>query len=91
MHLKGLGSLKRDGQHCHHRNRRPLKNEPNEAPMEFGFGYLRISILVQGRSNVERREHGSDEEVHRPESELFARTDPRDHKYDYDYSPFVGA
>jgi len=56
--------------------------------VEFGFGHLRISILVQGRSNVERREYRGDEEVHRPESELFARTDPRDHEY-YD-SPLVG-
>ena len=64
-------------------------NVPNEAPVEFSFGHLRISILVQGRSNVERKEHGSDEEVHRPERELFARTDPRDHEYGY--PPFVGA
>ena len=61
---------------------------PNDAAAEFDFGYLRISIPVQGRSNIERREHGSDEEVHRPERELFARTDPKDHGYYY--PPFVG-
>ena len=56
--------------------------------MEFGLGNLRISILFQGRSNVERREYASDDEVHGPESELLARADPRD--YEYDYSPSVG-
>ena len=48
--------------------------------MEFGFGNLGISILVQGRPDVERREYASDDEVHGPESELLARTDPRDHE-----------
>ena len=56
--------------------------------MEFSFGNLRITILVQGRPDVERREDTSDDEVHGPESELLARTDPRN--YEYDYSTFVG-
>ena len=51
--------------------------------MEFSFGNLRISILVQGRPNVERREYASDEKVQGPDTELFPGTDPRDYEYDY--------
>jgi len=56
--------------------------------VEFAFGNLRISILVQSRPDVERREYASDDEVHGPDGELLAGTDPRD--YEYDYSALAG-
>ena len=51
--------------------------------MKFCLWNLRISILVQGRPDIERREYASDDEVHGPESELLARTNPRGYEYDY--------
>jgi len=67
----------RDGQHSLHANRCLEGNIPNDTVMEFSFGRLWISILVQGRFNVERREYASDDNVKGPESKAFARTGPR--------------
>ena len=62
-------------------------NTPNEGTVKFCFGHLRISILIQGRLNIERGEYTNDDEVHRPEGEVSARADPS--KFKCNYSPFA--
>jgi len=78
----------REGQHRHHANRHPKENIPSEKAVEFSFGRLGISIFIEGRLNVERREYASDDKVHGPESKFSTRADPTNHEYDY--SPPLG-
>jgi len=44
------------------------ENIPNGSTFELRFWHSGIPIIVQDRSNVEYRQHASDDEVHRPES-----------------------
>jgi len=75
-----------DGQHSHRVKQCHHENIPNEKTVEFDVGHLRIPILVQGRANVEHREHACDNNVYCPESEVPTGTDPGDHGYDYSSS-----
>jgi len=59
-------------------NRCSLENIPHNTRVEFNFGWLWISILIQSRLDVERREYARDDNVQGPESKLSARTGPRD-------------
>ena len=60
-------------------------NVPQDTAVKFSFGWLWVSILVQGRLNIESGEYAGDDNVHGAESEASARTGPRN--YEYDYSP----
>ena len=45
---------------------------------------MRVSIFIQGGPNVKHGQHASDDEVHCPESEVLAGTDPAGiHRYGY--------
>ena len=58
-----------------------LENIPNERiSSEFGFGNLRISILVHGRLDIEHSRYASDDKGQGPESKVSAGTDPEDHR-----------
>ena len=76
------GMTSRDNQHLHHTNRYPKKTLPNNSTVEFSFGRLGFSILIQGRLDAERREHTSDDKVQGPETKVSARTGPRGDEYD---------